>query len=76
MAIPRALWAEEQRFRKLDPGADVRLLDIRNVKWIPRIKAEMKSGKPTAIVVGAAHMLGKNGLIALLEREGYKVEQL
>ena len=72
----KTLWAEEQRERNLNPGANVRLLDMRNVKWIPRIKAEMKSGKPTAIVVGAAHMLGKNGLVSLLEREGYKIEQL
>jgi uncharacterized protein len=72
----KALWAELQRFRKLDPGADVRLLDIRNVKWIPKIKAEMKSGVPTSIVVGAGHMLGPNGLVAILEREGYKIEQL
>jgi uncharacterized protein len=71
-----ALWENQQRFRKLDPGADVRLLDLRNVKWVPRIRAEIGSGKPTAIVVGAAHMLGPNGLIALLERNGYKFEQL
>jgi uncharacterized protein YbaP (TraB family) len=71
-----ALWAEHQRFRKLDPGADVRLLDLRNVKWVPRIRTEIKSGTPTSIVVGAAHMLGPNGLISLLQRNGYKFEQL
>ena len=71
-----ALWAEHQRFRNLDPGADVRLLDLRNVKWVPRIRAEINSGKPTSIVVGAGHMLGPNGLISLLQRNGYKFEQL
>jgi uncharacterized protein YbaP (TraB family) len=71
-----ALWVDHQRFRKLDPGADVRLLDVRNVKWVPRIKAEINSGKATSIVVGANHMLGPNGLIALLQRNGYKFEQL
>ena len=71
-----ALWADHQRFRNLDPGADVRLLDVRNVKWVPRIRAEINSGKPTSIVVGANHMLGPNGLIALLQRNGFKFEQL
>lgn len=71
-----ALWANNQRFRNLDPGADVRLLDLRNVKWVPKIRAEINSGKPTSIVVDAAHMLGPNGLIALLQRNGYKFEQL
>jgi uncharacterized protein YbaP (TraB family) len=71
-----ALWANNMRFRKIDPGADVRLLDIRNVKWIPRIKAEMKSGKPTSIVAGAGHFIGPNGVVSLLQKAGYKVEQL
>lgn len=70
------IWAREQRFRNLSPGASLRLLDERNVRWIPRLKAEMKTGKPTAIVVGCAHFPGPNGLIALLQRAGYKIEQL
>jgi uncharacterized protein YbaP (TraB family) len=70
------IWADEERFRNLAPGADLRLLDERNVKWIPRIKAEMKTGKPTAIVAGCAHFPGPNGVIALLQRAGYTIEQL
>ena len=64
------------RWGNLNPGAFVRLLDERNMKWIPKIKAEFNSGKPTSIVVGAGHMLGPNGLLALLERNGYRFEQL
>jgi len=71
-----AVWALHQRFRNLNPGADVRLLDIRNVNWVPKVRAEFNSGTPTSIVVGAAHMFGPNGLIALLERNGFKFEQL
>ncbi|HXX41496.1 MAG TPA: TraB/GumN family protein [Chthoniobacterales bacterium] len=70
------IWALDQRFRKLDPGADARLIDLRNVKWVPKIRREFESGKPTAIVVGCGHMLGPNGLIALLERNGYHFDQL
>jgi uncharacterized protein YbaP (TraB family) len=70
------LWAHEQRFRNLDPGADIRLLDARNVKWVPKIRREFNSGVPTSIVVGCGHMVGPNGLIALLQRNGFKFEQL
>jgi uncharacterized protein len=70
------IWAENLRFRNLSPGADLRLLDERNVKWIPRIKAEMKTGKPTAIVAGTLHFCGPNGVVRLLQRGGYTVEQL
>lgn len=71
-----AIWKSEQRMRNLNPGADVRLLDMRNVKWIPKIRADFDSGVPTSIVVGCAHMLGPNGLVSLLQRNGYKFEQL
>ena len=70
------MWELGLRERKLNPGADARLLDVRNVKWIPKIKAEINSGKPTSIIVGAGHYPGYNGLIKLLERQGYKIEQL
>lgn len=64
------------RWANLNPGAYVRLLDERNVRWIPQIKAEFNSGKPTSIVVGCNHMLGPNGLLALLEHSGFKFQQL
>jgi len=70
------MWELDQRERKLNPGAEARLLDMRNVKWIPKIKAEINSGKPTAIVVGTGHYPGYNGLLKLLEHQGYKIEQL
>ena len=70
------IWAENLRFRDMNPGADVRLLDERNVRWIPKIKAEMKTGKPTAIVAGTLHFCGPNGVVELLRRGGYTVEQL
>jgi uncharacterized protein YbaP (TraB family) len=70
------IWAENQRFRNENPGGDLRLLDERNVKWIPKIKAEMQTGKPTSIVAGCLHFGGPNGVVALLQRGGYQVEQL
>jgi hypothetical protein len=53
-----------------------RLLDQRNRRWLPRIEAEMKTGIPTAIVAGAGHFSGTNSVIDLLQKRGYKIEQL
>jgi uncharacterized protein YbaP (TraB family) len=49
------------------------LLNDRNKKWIPKIEAIAKE-KPTFFAVGAGHLGGKKGLIALLKAKGYKVE--
>lgn len=62
--------------RSADPLTAKRLLDDRNLRWIKRIEAEMKTGKPTSIVAGAAHFSGPNSVVALLEKRGYKLEQL
>src|SRR5215212_4883195 len=62
-----ALWAGDARLRKDAPTIAARLVDNRNVKWIPRIEAELKTGKPTAIVAGALHFSGPRSVIALLK---------
>lgn len=71
-----ALWAGDSRLRTEAPWVAARFVDNRNIKWIPRIEAELKSGKPTAIVAGALHFAGPNSVIKLLEKRGYKIEQL
>ena len=71
-----ALWAGDSRLRKQAPWIAARFVDNRNIKWIPRIEAELKTGKPTAIVAGALHFSGPNSVIKLLEKRGYKIEQL
>ncbi len=71
-----ALWAGDSRLRKQAPWIAARFVDHRNIKWIPRIEAELKTGKPTAIVAGALHFSGPNSVIKLLEKRGYKIEQL
>ena len=68
--------AEEKRERDLNPGAELRLLDYRNLRWIPKIVALIKSGVPTSIVVGSGHFCGTNSVIDLLQKKGYKIEQL
>lgn len=70
------LMAEEARDRQVNLGANIRLLDYRNLRWMKRIDAEIKKGTPLAIVVGSAHFVGPNNLRELLEKRGYKIEQL
>ncbi len=48
------------------------LLHYRNRMWIPRMERQMRKG-PVFFAVGAGHLAGKNGLIALLRKRGYRV---
>ena len=71
-----ALWTGDARLRNQAPRIAARLVDDRNVTWVSRIEAELKTGKPTAIVAGALHFAGPRSVIALLQKRGYKIEQL
>jgi len=53
-------------------GSEELLLQDRNKKWISRIKSIIAE-KPTFFAVGAAHLGGETGVIALLRKAGYKV---
>jgi uncharacterized protein len=48
------------------------LLRDRNLRWLPKLKENMKS-ESCFIAVGALHLAGESGLITLLEKEGYTV---
>jgi uncharacterized protein YbaP (TraB family) len=58
------------------PSLGERLLAGRNRKWIPKIEQYLRSGQTCFVVVGAAHMGGPEGVLALLRARGYKIEQL
>jgi uncharacterized protein YbaP (TraB family) len=49
------------------------LVDRRNRNWVPQLKALLARQDDTLVVVGALHLVGDRGLIALLEREGLVV---
>lgn len=51
------------------------LLDKRNINWVGQLKEIMKK-KAVFVAVGAGHLVGKKGLIALLREEGYTVRGL
>ena len=61
---------------KDDPVMYQRLLVTRNRAWLPRIDALLSRTRPAFVVVGAAHLIGPDGLLAMLRAKGYKVEQL
>jgi uncharacterized protein YbaP (TraB family) len=52
-----------------------RLLIDRNRAWLPRVEACFARQSPCFIVVGAAHLVGPDGLVAMLRAKGYTVEQ-
>lgn len=56
-------------------GNEEVMLFARNQKWIPRMR-RMATEKPTFFAVGAAHLGGEKGVIALLRKEGYKVRAI
>jgi uncharacterized protein YbaP (TraB family) len=71
-----ALWQGDASLRSKAPRIAARFVDDRNAKWVPRIEAELKSGKPTAVVAGALHFSGPHSVISLLQKQGYVIEQL
>jgi uncharacterized protein YbaP (TraB family) len=58
------------------PEIQEKLLDERNRNWLGQIEKFLQLGDETLVVVGAAHLVGKNGVIELLKGRGYKVEQM
>jgi len=61
---------------KDDPAMYQRLLVDRNRNWLPRIEALFARQGRAFVVVGAAHIVGPNGLLQMLKAKGYAVEQL
>src|SRR5262245_22440749 len=55
-------------------GAYASLIVERNNNWVPQIEACMAKPQPCFVVVGAAHLVGPDGLLTLLRQKGYKIE--
>lgn len=72
----KRLWDIDSRFRIESPSIHKRLIENRNMAWIPRIEEAIKSGKSTLVIAGANHFCGPQGVPALLQAKGYKLEQL
>lgn len=57
------------------PEVFERFLLRRNREWLPRIEGLIRGNQSALVIVGAGHLVGRDGLIRMLEAQGYKVEQ-
>lgn len=53
-----------------------RLLVERNKNWLPKLEALFTRKGHALVIVGAAHLVGPDGLLAMLKARGYSIEQL
>ena len=52
------------------------LIGARNVRMAEVVERHLNGRERCFVVVGAAHMVGENGVVRLLEQKGYRVEQI
>jgi uncharacterized protein YbaP (TraB family) len=48
----------------------------RNRSWIPKIESLINGTSDALVVVGAAHLVGRDGVVQLLRAKGYTIDQL
>lgn len=58
------------------PELFARMLTDRNAAWVPRIEAMLRGTDDVLVVVGAAHLVGEQGVVSMLRERGFTVEQL
>lgn len=59
-----------------EPQLYQRLLVDRNKNWLPKLEALFARNGQAMVVVGAAHLVGPDGLLAMFKAKGYRVDQL
>lgn len=52
------------------------LLTGRNRNWIPEIEKALATDRDVMFLVGAAHLVGEDGVVDLLREKGFQVEQV
>lgn len=68
-----ALAGFDVRFAQRAPVLYERLIRNRNRAWLPRLRTLLEGGQAQLVVVGAAHLVGPDGLVAALRAAGYRV---
>ena len=61
---------------KADPKTLKALLTDRNRNWVKHIKNMFNDNDREFVLVGVAHLVGEDSVLALLKAKGYRVEQL
>lgn len=70
------LWRETHDAFSDYPAFGERILEARNRAWMPKIEGFVRSGHTYFVIVGMGHLGGPEGLLRLLKKRGYRVEQL
>jgi len=52
------------------------LISQRNKDWVNKMEIFLRQKENHMVIVGAVHLAGKDGLVELLKKKGYTVEQL
>lgn len=63
-----------EEVKKASPGVYKALITDRNTAWLKQIQERLAGAGETVVVVGAGHLVGKDGLPARLRALGYKVD--
>ena len=71
----RALEALLRDGRDKSPALFRRLTTDRNQRWMSRLLPLLEARENYLVVVGALHLVGNDGLVKLLERQGYRPVQ-
>jgi len=58
------------------PGQYEKFITDRNKAWVKQLGDMLKRGETHMVVVGAGHLPGEQGVINLLKKKGYAIEQL
>jgi uncharacterized protein YbaP (TraB family) len=72
----RALEKEFKEERAKSPELYDALLGTRNRNWMPKIRSLLDAEQDYLVVVGTLHFVGKDGLLTLLRKEGFKAVPL
>jgi uncharacterized protein YbaP (TraB family) len=57
------------------PEVHEKIIVERNRRWVPQIEKILAQDGGSMVVVGAAHLVGKDGVIEMLKARGYTLEQ-
>ena len=66
---------DSPELRRLDKAFRRRLLDDRNARMAERLDARLKEGG-AFVAIGALHLPGKDGVLARLERRGWRITRV
>lgn len=65
----------DARLKSRYPALYARFITVRNHTWLPQLRELLDGGDAQLIVVGAAHLVGPDGLVASLRAMGYRVRR-